>query len=147
MAELLAVVAAAALARALPAGASAAGDAAGGEQVVERCTACHAVGEDAKNKVGPQLNGVVGRAAGTVEGFKYSKAMAAAGAGGLVWSAAALDAYLADPKGYIKANRMSFAGLRKEAERDDVIAYLNAFSAVGSSTADIGRPATWEREC
>src|SRR3546814_13280959 len=78
---------------------------------------CHAVGEDAKNKVGPQLNGVVGRAAGTVEGFKYSKAMAAAGAGGLVWSAAALDAYLADPKGYIKGNRMSFSGLRKEAER------------------------------
>src|SRR3546814_14082269 len=72
---------------------------------------------------------MVGRAAGTVEGFKYSKAMAAAGAGGLVWSAAALDAYLADPKGYIKGNRMSFAGLRKEAERADVIAYLNAFSA------------------
>src|SRR3546814_8143092 len=87
---------------------------------------CHAVGEDAKNKVGPQLNGVVGRAAGTVEGFKYSKAMAAAGAGGLVWSAAALDAYLADPKGYIKGNRMSFAGLRKEAERADVIAYLRS---------------------
>src|SRR3546814_8400325 len=61
--------------------------------------------------------------------------MAAAGAGGLVWSAAALDAYLADPKGYIKGNRMSFAGLRKEAERADVIAYLNAFSADGSSTA------------
>src|SRR3546814_13071213 len=98
MSKFLEFVAAAALALALPAAASAAGDAASGEQVFKRCTACHAVGEDAKNKVGPQLNGVVGRAAGTVEGFKYSKAMAAAGAGGLVWSAAARDAYLADPK-------------------------------------------------
>src|SRR3546814_7712734 len=129
MSKFLEFVAAAALARALRSAASAACDAASGEQVFKRCTACQAVGEDAKNKVGPQLNGVVGRAAGTVEGFKYSKAMAAAGAGGLVWSAAALDAYLADPKGYIKGNRMSFAGLRKEAERADVIAYLNAFSA------------------
>src|SRR3546814_4438633 len=81
MSKFLEFVAAAALALALPSAASAAGDAASGEQVFKRCTACHAVGEDAKNKVGPQLNGVVGRAAGTVEGFKYSKAMAAAGAG------------------------------------------------------------------
>src|SRR3546814_9912651 len=71
MSKFLEFVAAAALALALPSAASAAGDAASGEQVFKRCTACHAVGEDAKNKVGPQLNGVVGRAAGTVEGFKY----------------------------------------------------------------------------
>src|SRR3546814_3620457 len=73
MSKFLEFVAAAALALALPSAASAAGDAASGEQVFKRCTACHAVGEDAKNKVGPQLTGVVGRAAGTVEGFKRSE--------------------------------------------------------------------------
>ena len=113
----------------------AAGDAASGEKLFKRCAACHAVGKDAKNKVGPQLNNVVGRPAGGAEGFKYSKAMSEAGAAGTAWTDEALDAYLADPKGYIKGNRMSFAGLRKDDERADVIAYLKTFSAETSSGA------------
>ncbi|HMA15568.1 MAG TPA: c-type cytochrome [Kiloniellaceae bacterium] len=115
------------------------GDAASGEKIFKRCAACHAVGDEAKHKVGPHLNEVVGRAAGGAEGFKYSKAMAEAGAAGTVWSDETLDAYLADPKGYIKGNRMSFAGLRKEDERADVIAYLKSFSA--GSGAGAAEPA------
>jgi len=130
MSKFLKLAAAAGLALALPAApAWAEGDAASGEKVFKRCAACHAVGEDAKHKVGPHLNEVIGRAAGAAEGFKYSKAMIEAGAGGAAWSDETLDAYLADPKGYIKGNRMSFAGLRKESERADVIAYLKTFSA------------------
>jgi S-disulfanyl-L-cysteine oxidoreductase SoxD len=130
------IAAAAGLALALfAAPAVAAGDAANGEKIFKRCAACHAVGDEAKHKVGPHLNEVVGRPAGGAEGFKYSKAMAEAGAAGTVWSDKTLDAYLADPKGYIKGNRMSFAGLRKEDERADVIAYLKSFSAGSESGA------------
>lgn len=111
------------------------GDAASGEKVFKRCAACHTVGEDAKHRVGPHLNDVIGRPAGSAEGFKYSKAMVDAGAGGTVWNEDTLDAYLADPRGYIKGNRMSFAGLRKEDERADVIAYLRSFSGGAEAAA------------
>mgnify|MGYP003700640057 CR=1 FL=1 len=111
------LAAATGLALALSAGtALAAGDAANGEKVFKRCAACHTVGEDAKHRVGPHLNDIIGRTAGSSEGFKYSKAMVEAGAGGTVWDEETLDAYLADPRGYIKGNRMSFAGLRKDSE-------------------------------
>lgn len=99
-----------------------------GEKVFKKCAACHKIGEGAKNGTGPQLNGIVGRAAGTVDGFKYSKPMLDAGAGGMVWDAATLDGYLADPKGFMPKNKMSFAGLKKEDERAAVIAYLSTFS-------------------
>ena len=98
-------------------------DAAAGAKVFARCKACHTV-EDDKNKVGPSLNGVVGRTAGTHEGFKYSKAMQEAGANGMVWDDANLTAYLKDPKGFIKGNKMAFPGLKKEDELANVIAYL-----------------------
>ena len=98
----------------------AAADPAAGEKIFKKCAACHKVGEDAKNATGPMLNGILGRAAGTVEGFKYSKAMADAGAGGLVWSDENLHAYLSDPKGFVKRNKMSFAGLKS---KDDIDAY------------------------
>ena len=81
----------------------------------------------AKNKVGPALNGVVGAPAGAVEGFKYSKAFVAAADDGLVWDDENLHAYLTKPRDFIKGNRMSFAGLTKEGDRDDVIAYLATF--------------------
>jgi len=110
--------------------AHAAGDVAEGEKVFKKCTACHMVGEGAKAKVGPVLNGLFGRAAGTNEEFaaKYSKAMKDAGAGGLTWTEATVGEYLADPKGYVKGNKMAFAGLKKEDERANVIAYLLTFS-------------------
>jgi cytochrome c len=77
-----------------------------------------------KNRVGPSLAGIVDRKAGTVDGFKYSDAMLAFGADGGVWDKKTLDAYLADPRGFIKGNKMAFPGLKKEDEREDVIAYL-----------------------
>ncbi|MEO3430471.1 c-type cytochrome [Pelagibius sp. CAU 1746] len=141
MSKFLRVATAATLALLIPlASASAEGDAAKGEKVFKKCKACHAVGEGAKNKVGPHLNDVVGRSAGTVEGFKYSAAMVAAGEGGVVWDEDSLSAYLEKPRDYIKGNRMSFAGLRKEDERADVIAYLETFSE-GSKPAAAAEPA------
>jgi len=102
--------------------------AAAGEKVFKKCAACHKVGDGAKHASGPMLNGVVGRAVGSAEGFKYSAAMTDAGAGGMVWDAATIDAYLTDPKGFIPKNKMSFAGLKKPEDRVAVIAYLAGFA-------------------
>lgn len=116
-------LAAAAVAMALAAGtAEAGGDAAAGEKVFKKCKACHDM-EAGKNKVGPSLAGIVGRQAGTVEGFKYSDVMANSG---IVWNEESLDQYLADPKGFMPGNKMSFSGLKKDDDRANVIAYLNA---------------------
>jgi cytochrome c len=115
------------LATAFAAPAFAEGDAAKGEKVFKKCKACHAVGDGAKNKVGPALNGIVGATAGQVADFKYSKAMLEAGEGGLVWDEANLATYLTKPKDLVKGTKMSFAGLKKEQDRADVIAYLNGF--------------------
>ncbi len=99
-----------------------------GEKVFRKCKACHQVGEGAEDRVGPVLNGVIGRTAGTKEGFKYSDPMIEAGEGGLVWSEETLNEYLVKPKDYIAGNKMAFAGLRKDEDRADVIAYLATFS-------------------
>jgi len=99
-----------------------------GAKVFKKCAACHKVGEGAKNATGPILNGIIGEKAGIVEGFKFSNAMIEAGEKGLVWDATTLDAYLADPKGYVPGNKMSFAGLKKAEDRAAVIAYLSTFS-------------------
>ena len=89
--------------------------------------ACHDAVTD-KNKIGPSLHGVVGRTAGSLASFeaKYSDAMKAAGAGGLVWDDANLAAYLKDPKGKIPGNKMAFPGLKVDADIANVIAYLKA---------------------
>ena len=83
-----------------------------------------AVGEDAKNKSGPMLNGIIGATAGAVEGFKYSKALLAKAEEGLVWDEESLAAYLEKPRKYIPKTKMAFAGLKKEEDRANVIAYL-----------------------
>lgn len=101
-------------------GALAAGDAAKGEKVFRKCKACHAL-EAGKKKIGPSLNGIFGRKAGTTEGFKFSKAMTASG---VVWDETTLDQYLANPKKFIPKNRMAFPGVKKEDQRADLIAYL-----------------------
>ncbi|MBC8049566.1 MAG: cytochrome c family protein [Chitinophagales bacterium] len=106
------------------AAANAAGDPVKGEAVFKKCKACHQVGPDAKNGVGPAQNGVVGRKAGSVADFKYSTALTEAGAKGLIWDEANLDKYLADPRGFMPGNKMAFVGLKKEEDRADVIAYL-----------------------
>ena len=110
-----------AFATALGSGAAMAeGDAAAGEKVFKKCKTCHTF-DPGKKKIGPHLKGVVGRKAGTVEGYKYSKAMKAAD---ITWDEANLDAYLKKPKTFLKGTKMSFAGLKKDAQRADVIAYL-----------------------
>ena len=103
------------------------GDAAAGEKVFKKCKACHAVGDGAKNKVGPMLNGIVDNDIASVDGFKYSKAFVAKKAEGLVWTEEMLDTYLTKPKKFIPGTKMSFAGLKKEKQRADVIAYLMTF--------------------
>ena len=110
-------------------GAHAAEDAAAGEKVFAKCKACHAVGPDAKNRVGPQLNDLFGRTAGTVDGFRYSPAMVEAGKNGLVWDHESLSAFLADPREYVKGTRMAFAGLKDEDDRSNVLSYLATFDA------------------
>jgi cytochrome c len=97
-----------------------------GEKVFRRCAACHQIGEGAESKVGPPLEGVIGRTAGTFEGFKYSDAMVEAGAGGLVWNDETLHEYLENPKTMVKGTKMAFAGLKKPEDRDAVIAYIEA---------------------
>lgn len=107
-----------------------------GQQVFKKCGACHSVGEGAKNKVGPVLTGVIGRTAGTYEGFKYGEHIKAAGEAGLVWSPDLLFDYLADPRAFLREylsdpkakSKMPFK-LGDEAERRDVIAYLATFSS------------------
>lgn len=108
------------------AGASHAQDAAAGEKVFIKCKACH-VADEAKNKVGPSLLGVLGRTAGTVEGFKYSPAMVDAGKGGLVWDEAKLTEYLHAPKELVKGTKMAFAGLKDDADILNLITYLKQF--------------------
>ncbi len=100
------------------------GDAKKGEKVFNKCKACHAVGDDAKNKVGPVLNGVIGAEFGHVEDFKYSKALLEKKEEGLVWDEETLTAYLTKPKEVIPGGSMSFAGLRKEADIENVLAFL-----------------------
>jgi cytochrome c len=98
-----------------------------GEKAFKKCKACHQVGEGAKNKSGPQLNGVVGRAIGGLDDFKYSKNMAAMGAEGVVWNDETLAAFLAKPKAYIKGTKMSFSGFKKEKDIAATIEYLKSF--------------------
>ncbi|WP_346895915.1 c-type cytochrome [uncultured Roseibium sp.] len=115
--------------------AHAAGDADKGARVFKKCAACHAVGEGAKHKVGPELNDVFGRTAGSLEDYKYSNPMKDAGAGGLVWSEETLTTYLAKPKAMIKGTKMAFAGLKKEKDIKNVLAYLATFSAAAPTEA------------
>ena len=102
-----------------------AGDAALGEKVFKKCKACHVVDKE-KHKTGPHLVNIIGRTAGTAEGYKkYSKAMKNSG---IVWDDETLDSYLEKPKKYLKGTRMAFAGLKKEKDRANVIAYLKQYS-------------------
>jgi cytochrome c len=117
----LSLLIAAGLALAVPA-ARADDDVKAGEAVFKRtCAVCHTV-EAGKNKIGPSLFGVVGRKSGSIEGFKYSDAMKKAD---VTWSNETLDKYLTDPKGFVPGNRMTYAGLKKEADRKAVIDYLD----------------------
>ena len=93
----------------------------------DRCKACHQVGEGAANRVGPVLNGVIGREIASAPDFNYSDAFLAKKAEGFTWTEENLASYLADPKEFIPGNKMSFAGLRKEEDVANVLAYLATF--------------------
>jgi len=117
----------AALATGLPSGAGRAeeGDAARGERAFQRCFACHSVDPDEPAKLeGPNLFKIMGRPAAELPGFNYSQAMRKAAAGGLVWDAATLDRYLADPESVIAGTAMSVPPVREAQERADLVAYL-----------------------
>jgi cytochrome c len=111
------------------AAASAAGDPAAGEARFKVCKVCHQVGENAKNFVGPELNGVVGRKAGTVPGYNYSDANKNSG---LTWDEATFKEYITAPQKKIPGTKMTFPGLPNEADRDNVWAYLSQFKADGA---------------
>ncbi len=117
------------------------GDAEAGAAVFKKCQACHMVGPEAANKVGPLLNDLVGRPAASVEGFKYSKAMKAAGEQGIAWTPENLAQYLANPKGFVKGTNMAFAGIKKEEEIANVIAYLSTFSQGAGEQESSAAPA------
>jgi len=96
--------------------------AAEGSKVFKKCAACHSIAEDGGNKIGPALWGVLGRPAGSIPDYKYSKAMAAHGKN---WSFEEMNGFLIKPKGWIKGTKMSFAGLKKAKDRAAVILYMN----------------------
>lgn len=108
---------------AMGAGAAKAADVESGKQVFKQCMACHTA-EAGKNKIGPSLFGVVGRKAGEVEGFKYSKPMHEKAEAGFVWTPEHLHEWITNPKGVVPGTTMAFAGVKDAAKVDDVIAYL-----------------------
>ena len=101
------------------------GDLAHGEKVFKKCSACHMIASGGKNMIGPNLWGVIGRTAGSISDYKYSKAMVAYAK---QWSFEEMNSYLIKPQAYIKGTKMAFAGLRKEKDRASVILYLNSKS-------------------
>jgi cytochrome c len=108
------------------------GNADDGATIFKKCAACHEIGPTAKNSVGPVLNGVVGRMAGTYPGYAYSDANKSSG---VVWTAANLAAYLPAPKLFMPGTKMSFAGLMMPQDVADVIAYLKQYDAQGNKVA------------
>ena len=102
------------------------GDMAHGEKVFKKCSACHMIAADGKNKIGPNLWGVIGRTAGAIDNYNYSKAMKAYAKN---WTFEEMNSYLIKPQAYIKGTKMAFAGLRKEKDRASVILYMNSKSS------------------
>lgn len=100
----------------------------GAEIWAKQCKTCHQIGPDARNRIGPQLNGIFGRRAGSVEGFKYSKSMDRAHGDGLTWTLETLDPYIENPKALLSGTRMNFRGMEDPKDRADLLAYLRAFS-------------------
>ena len=113
---------------ALPATGAWSDDDARGKALFAQCKRCHQAGGGAENRIGPHLNDVFGRTAGALVGFRYSEAMREAGAGGLVWGEATLDAFLADPHTFVPHSRMSFDGMEGADERAALLAWLRGFS-------------------
>jgi len=103
-------------------------DAAAGENSFKKCLACHSIGEGAKNKVGPELNGLDGRKSGTADGFSYSDANKGSG---ITWNKDQFLEYIKDPKAKIPGTKMAFAGIKNEKEAQDLWAYISQFDKDG----------------
>ncbi len=101
------------------------GDPVKGKKYFKKCKACHQV-EKEKNVLGPHLINIIGRKAAEVKGYKYSKAMKAKAEEGLVWTPENIDAFITKPKKFIKGTKMGYAGVRKESQRKDIIAYFES---------------------
>ncbi len=104
-------------------------DAAAGEQVFKQCLPCHSIGLDAKNKVGPELNGLDGRHSGTAPGYSYSDANKNSG---IVWNEANFKKYIHDPRATIPGTKMIFPGVKNEKQVDSLWAYLKQFGPDGN---------------
>ena len=105
-------------------------DAAAGKTSFNKCLACHAIGEGAKNKVGPELNGLDGRKSGTAEGYSYSNANKNSG---ITWNEAVFKEYIKDPKAKIPGTKMAFAGIKNEKEINDLWAYVSQYDKDGKT--------------
>ena len=110
-----------------------AGDPEAGAKVFKKCQACHAVGEGATNKVGPELNGLFGRPAGSVPDYAYSDANKNSG---IVWTHEIFAEYIKNPRGYLPGTKMTFVGLKKDKDIEDVTAYLDQFNADGTMKSE-----------
>jgi len=105
------------------------GDAEAGAKIFARdCAQCHMVGVGAKSRIGPSLNTLYGRRAGSVENFQYSKSMARMGADGMDWTIERLDAYIENPRALVSGTRMAYRGLKDPIQRHDLMAYLRTYS-------------------
>lgn len=105
-------------------GVAVAQDASPGQRAFNQCRACHTLNAGGRSGVGPNLHGLFGRRAGSIEGYRYSAAMRERGEGGLVWNDDTLRAYIADPKAVVPNGSMPYAGLRNEQQQTDLLAFL-----------------------
>ena len=135
---------AAALLLVLPAAGAWGADAERGKALFGQCKRCHQVGSGAEHRIGPHLNDVFGRAAGSLADYRYSKAMQEAGAGGVVWSETTLDEFLAEPPALVPRSRMSFEGMEGADDRADLLAWLRGFSGAHSDPSAAEPTATPE---
>jgi cytochrome c len=122
--QTLPTLAAGFLVLALPAAPAAAQDAAAGQRVFNQCRACHTINQGGRAGVGPNLHGVVGRKAASVEGFRYSAPMREKAQEGLTWNEETLRAHIRDPKAVVPGGSMSYPGLRNDQQLSDLMAYL-----------------------
>ncbi len=104
------------------------GDADAGAKVFSQCKGCHEIGDGARDRIGPHLNGIFGRQAAELDDFRYSKSMQRAGSDGLIWTAKTLDAYTENPRALVSKTRMSFRGVKDARDRANLLAYLRTFS-------------------
>jgi cytochrome c len=114
------------------------GDPERGEVLYRPCAACHMIGDGAINRIGPHLNGLVGRGIGAVDGYEFSDIFAEAAAQGEVWTETALDGFIANPDGYLPGTAMVFRGIRSAQDRADLIAFIVEEGATAEAGEDVG---------